>query len=1054
MKTEKIQLGEITIDFKTGLTNEQIVQQRKRYGSNLLTPPPRTPWWKQLLEKFKDPTIIILLASAFISLLMTAIEKYVLGNADVQFTESIGIFLAVFLAITVGYFSERKSEGEFDALNKVKDDIPVKVLRNGQITTTHIGDVVAGDLIVLDMGDKVPADGIMLDSMGLLIDQSLLTGESAPVRKSSAAFQVSSDGAAVVDVDSFTMSSDSSCVYRGTMVNDGHGLMLAVKVGDSTQMGKIAANLADDESKAVTPLVEKLSRLAKQISILGVSGALAIFTCMSLKALAQNNVAQKFVLHTEFEWILAGVSVVLGLILMRFVLRPFFASMDMSLKNWFTQFLASVPLAVASFAIGVSIWGFLNGFFIYTTRFMLSSVGYNAWGTCIASIDVSIALLQQVLTAFVVAVTIIVVAVPEGLPMMVTVSLAMNMLKMARQNCLVRKLVASETIGCATVICSDKTGTLTQNKMQPVWFWANGQSFSSADLSQLTATSVWKDLVNSVCINSEANLERFTDSVGKTAVKRIGNPTECALLAFFDELGTDYLAVRTSANRVGELGHNSQRKMSMVVVKEGAADALDSSALICHIKGAPERILEKCSFIRINGSDVPIDSYKSAIEKELAEASDRALRVLAIASKKTCGACFNPDNPETCLNCPGYVLLGLTGIEDPVRPEVPQAVERCQQAGVNVKMITGDAKPTAIAIAKQCGILSQDYVENTPDGELVLTTDELAAVTDDQIADVSKRLRVLSRSTPMDKLRLVKALHYQGEVVGMTGGGTNDAPALKFADVGLSMGVSGTEVAKEASDIVLIDDNFKSIVTGIWWGRTLYQNIQRFLQFQLSVNFVALTCALIGPLVGVSLPLTVTQLLWINIIMDTFAAIAYSTDPPREFSMHRKPVSRQAHIIMPSMWFSILCNSAFQVAMLGCVLYYGWFLEPGEQKFQFGCDLTDSAVVAQNLKALTVFFTTFIMFQFWHKFNCRALFHNENPFTLLRKNRLFIGVILVITIVQIVMVQFSDFYGIGQIFRTTSLSLRQWLEITGFTALILPVAWIVHQLAFLFGAER
>lgn len=1029
MKTDKVQIGDITIDLKNGLTTDQVADLRKRYGSNLLTPPRRTPWWKQLLEKFKDPTIIILLASAVISLAMTAIEKYALNNPDVHFTESIGIFLAVLLAITVGYFSERKSEGEFDALNKVKEDIPVKVLRNGQITTTHIGDVVTGDLIVLDMGDKVPADGILLDSMGLLIDQSLLTGESAPVRKTPV-IPKSGDGAFAVDTETFEKADESNCVYRGTMVNDGHGVLLAVKVGDSTQMGKIAANLADDESKAVTPLVEKLSRLAKQISILGVSGALAIFTCMSVRTLIQSEIVKEFVQQTGLEWGLVGASVVLGVLLMRFVLRPFFASMDMNLNSWFAQFLATVPMAVASYAVGVSAWGFYD---VYDSA--------------------AIELLQQVLTAFVVAVTIIVVAVPEGLPMMVTVSLAMNMLKMARQNCLVRKLVASETIGCATVICSDKTGTLTQNKMQPVWFWANGQSYSPDQFSQLTATTLWRDLVNSVCINSEANLERFTDSAGKTAVRRIGNPTECALLALFTEFGTDYLAVRTSANRVGEMGHNSERKMSMVLV-EDKADGLNAPALICHIKGAPERILDKCSFVRIDGADVPIESYKSQIESELAAASNRALRVLAIACKKMCDNCFKPEGPETCLSCPGYVLLGLTGIEDPVRPEVPPAVQRCQQAGVSVKMITGDAKPTAVAIAKQCGILSQEYTENAPDGELVLTSEELAAVTDEQLPDVAERLRVLSRSTPMDKLRLVKALHYQGEVVGMTGDGTNDAPALKFADVGLSMGVSGTEVAKEASDIVLVDDNFKSIVTGIWWGRTLYQNIQRFLQFQLSVNFVALTCALIGPLVGVSLPLTVTQLLWINIIMDTFAAIAYSTDPPREFSMHRKPVSRQAHIIMPSMWFTILCNSAFQVAMLGCVLYFGWFLEPGEEKFQFGCDLTNSKVVAENLKALTVFFTTFVMFQFWHKFNCRALFHNENPFTLLRKNRLFIGVIVIITVVQVLMVQFSDFYGIGQIFRTTSLSLRQWLEITGFTATILPVAWFVHQLAFWFGAER
>ena len=408
MSDKNIQLGDITIDLQTGLTTDQVAELRKRYGSNLLTPPPRTPWWKQLLEKFKDPTIIILLASAVISLAMTAIEKYALGNTDVHFTESIGIFLAVLLAITVGYFSERKSEGEFDALNKVKDDIPVKVLRNGQITTTHIGDVVTGDLIVLDMGDKVPADGLLLDSMGLLIDQSLLTGESAPVRKTPVVLK-SGDGAFTVDAEAFEKADDSSCIYRGTMVNDGHGVLLAVKVGDSTQMGKIAANLGDDESKAVTPLVEKLSRLAKQISILGVSGALAIFTCMSLRTLFQSEIVKEFVQQTGLEWVLVAASIVMGVLLMRFVLRPFFASMDMSLKSWFAQFLATVPMAVAAYAVGVSAWGFYD---VYDSA--------------------AIELLQQILTAFVVAVTIIVVAVPEGLPMMVTVSLAMNMLKMAR----------------------------------------------------------------------------------------------------------------------------------------------------------------------------------------------------------------------------------------------------------------------------------------------------------------------------------------------------------------------------------------------------------------------------------------------------------------------------------------------------------------------------------------------------------------------------------------------------------------------------------------------
>ncbi len=1017
MSEKDIQFENAAISPLHGLSDSQISDFRARFGNNLLSPPKRTPWWEQLLEKFKDPTIIILLASAVISLTMTAIEKYALNNPEVHFTESIGIFLAVFLAIAVGYLSERKSEGEFEALNKVKDDIPVKVIRNGQVTTIPIGEVVAGDCIRLDLGDKVPADGILLDGMGLLIDQSLLTGESAPVNKTETTEQA-------VFVDSLSKIDENSKLFRGTMVNDGHGVMLAIKVGDSTEMGQIAANLADDESKSVTPLVQKLSRLAKQISILGVSGALAIFTCMSVETIIKSPLLLEFV-KTPYEPILGIGSLIVGFILMKLLLNPFFASMDMALRGWITQIIATVPMVVMAFAVGISAWGFYD---VYDNQAM--------------------SLLQSVLTAFVVAVTIIVVAVPEGLPMMVTVSLAMNMLKMARQNCLVRKLVASETIGCATVICSDKTGTLTENKMQPVWFWANGKQYNSGQISELSVSPAWSLFVQSVCINSEANLEITTNASGNKTVHRIGNPTECALLTLFDQQGTDYNQVRNALPRVFEMNHNSQRKMSMVLVSSPG-----NNQLICHIKGAPERILEKCSSVQIDKDVQPIFSYLPDINAALTAASDRALRVLAIAYKNTCPNCFADGNLDKCLVCDGYTLLGLVGIEDPVRAEVPPAVERCQRAGVQVKMITGDAKPTAIAIAKGCGILSRSYTDNSGD-ELAYTSEELAAVPDSQLPEVAKRLKVLARSTPMDKLRLVKAMHHDGETVAMTGDGTNDAPALKFADVGLSMGISGTEVAKEASDIVLVDDNFKSIVTGIWWGRTLYQNIQRFLQFQLSVNFVALTCALIGPLVGISLPLTVTQLLWINIIMDTFAAIAYSTDPPREQSMFRKPVSRQAHIIMPSMWFSILLNSAFQVILLFCVLYFGWFLESNEHAFQWGCDLTDQAVVKTNLPALTVFFTTFIMFQFWHKFNCRALFHNESPFTLIHKNRLFLGVIALITLSQVIMVQASEYFSIGQIFRTTPLTGRQWLEITLFTATIIPYAWFVHQLAFWFGAEQ
>ncbi|MDR3197568.1 MAG: cation-translocating P-type ATPase, partial [Planctomycetaceae bacterium] len=407
---------------------------------------------------------------------------------------------------------------------------------------------------------------------------------------------------------------------------------------------------------------------------------------------------------------------------------------------------------------------------------------------------------------------------------------------------------------------------------------------------------------------------------------------------------------------------------------------------------------------------------------------------------------FQEENAEHFTDYQDNTLYALIGITDPIRPEVPHAVTICREAGVHVKMITGDAKPTAVAIAKQAGILSETFIPDnfemeTRRGEIVLTSEELSQLSDEKLVETIPHLRVLARSTPMDKLRLVKAMHQQGEVVAMTGDGTNDAPALKFADVGISMGIAGTEVAKEASDIVLMDDNFRSIVTGIWWGRTLYQNIQKFLQFQLSVNVVALTCALLGPLVGIPLPLTVPQLLWINIIMDTFAAIALSTDPPREHSMKQKPIKREASIITPPMGMTILFCSVFQVLILGIVLFCGLFLEDGKM-FQFNAEPHEP----KNIQALTVFFTTFVMFQFWNIFNCRSLRHDESPFSLLLKNRLFLLIIGLIIFVQIGMVQVSGYWGVGQIFRTESLSVLQWLKIILLTMTIIPFAWIVRNL--------
>jgi len=1010
------------IDLSRGLDAESVRISAEKFGRNTLTPPERDPWWKLLLEKFEDPTIRILLVAAVISLSMTLLEKYVLHHHDASFIEPVGIILAVLLATLAGFFSEMKSAGEFELLNKVKDDIRVKVLRDGQIVEISINDVVVGDLVRLDLGDKVPADGVVVDAMNLLIDQSVMTGESVPVEKHHT-------GPGTIVPGSLEKLDESHHVYRGTMISDGHGMFLVTTVGDKTRLGQIAANLGSAESENATPLTQKLSVLAKQISVVGITGAMAIFTVMAVKAIGGSAIFRNIYwdgFHSRELGILLFltlISLVLGFLTMRLALKPFFESLDIPLKKPLFQGLICVPLVVGVFGVGLGLAVILDasdGTFDYINA-NVQETEVMQW-----AVGGTMELVRQLLTCFVIAVTIIVVAVPEGLPMMVTVSLALNMMKMAKENCLIRKLVASETIGSATVVCSDKTGTLTQNRMTVTWLFAGLKEFDAAQLNTVQRLPQWPKLVESISVNSEASLHIEQDAK-KTTVEGIGNPTECALLRMLYDAGIDYRDYRNKYPRLGELGHNSKRKMSLVFVDT-------DEGRYCWAKGAPEKLIAHCRTVLIDGVAQPIELYREAIDAALNRATGNALRVIALTEKQVSENCFSKGNAEHCLNCGGHTLLALVGITDPIRPEIHQAVERCRQAGVEVKMITGDAEPTAIAIAKQAGILSGA-------DELVLTSDELAQVSDEDLPDITRRLRVLARSTPMDKLRLVKAMHRDGEVVAMTGDGTNDAPALKFADVGISMGLTGTEVAKEASDIVLIDDNFKSIVTGIWWGRTLYNNIQRFLQFQLSVNVVAMTCALIGPLVGIPLPLTVTQLLWINIIMDTFAAIALCTEPPRESSMRRKPVSRDATIITSSMGVSILLSSVYQVTILFAALKFGWFLSE-DDRFEYGLALRDK----ENLEALTVFFTIFVMFQIWRIFLCRSLRYEEPPFGQLLQNKAFLIIVALIAVVQFTMVQASGCLGIGGIFRTVSLSLTQWGGIALLTATIIPVSWAIRFL--------
>ncbi|MDR0327625.1 MAG: HAD-IC family P-type ATPase, partial [Planctomycetaceae bacterium] len=684
------------IDLTQGLTDEQVKQSRQEHGTNALTPPPHDPWWKLLLEKYQDPTIIILLVAAAVSILITILENVFLPEHGASYIDSIGIVFAILLATLAGFFSELKSAKEFDLLNKVKDDILIKVLRGGTIHEVSINDLVVGDVVLLTLGDKVPADGLVTESFGLLIDQSVMTGESVPVEKTADSRRQTAAEA-----------SEESQVYRGTMISDGRGRFIVTRVGDQTRLGQIAANLGAAASESETPLVQKLTHLAGLISKAGMTGAALIFVVM------------------------------------------------------------------AYFAFTAPGWSF-------------------------DSLTTVLPLLKGLLTAFIIAVAIIVVAVPEGLPMMVTIALALNMMKMAKENCLIRKLVASETIGSATVICSDKTGTLTQNKMTVTWCFMCGETADGR--RQTAAENLSPLLADAVAINNEASIN-ITD--GK--IEDIGNPTECALLRLLHGAGIDYQKIQNQSPLVWELSHNSARKMSLVAVDKG-------DQRIIYAKGAPERLLNCCSQVLVNGQSEPMDRHRQTIDDALYRAQDQALRVIAVTMKQAPISnepeSFQEKNAERFTDYCDNTLIALVGISDPIRAEVPLAVKTCHLAGIDVKMITGDAKPTAVAIAKQAGILrSHPHPNPLPEGEgtledVVLTSEELSALSDEQLVEMIPLLKVLARSTPMDKLRLVKAMHRQGAVVAMTGDGTNDAPALKFADVGISMGITGTEVAKEASDMV------------------------------------------------------------------------------------------------------------------------------------------------------------------------------------------------------------------------------------------------------------
>ncbi|MGL6094660.1 MAG: calcium-translocating P-type ATPase, PMCA-type, partial [Fimbriiglobus sp.] len=871
-----------------GLTDAEIADSRGRFGLNRLTPLPREPVWKKFLEKFDDSIIQILLAASLLKIVVDLFDitpvagagalgavvlaiaaAYLLKFADWIPTllfalagalfgvtaalghpsvEGLAVMIAVALATGVAFLSEYRSDQEFEKLNATKDGIRVKVMRAGEVRTFPLDEVVVGDLVLLETGDEIPADGRIVKAAELTIDQSLMTGESEGVRKT-----------VRPDDDTAEGPDQPACVYRGTQVIDGIGEMVVTNVGDDTMIGQIARKLAGDVgdapepapgdatervqskltiSKAETPLQEKLNHLAGLISKVGYAAAIAIFLALLVRGAVFADPREVFVPATRAE---------------------------------------------------------------------------------------AMTVVRHLLDYFVYMVIVIVVAVPEGLPMSVTVSLALAMRKMTRANALVRQLVATETIGSATVICSDKTGTLTQNKMRIVRLGVGGEIVDPSkfvpkahELPSVGFAPVDWIAVNGA-VNSTATLE---EKEGKTVV--VGNSTEGALLHWLRDAGTGYTPYRLENPTVYRQAFSSERKTMTTLARVGGR-------LVVLVKGAPEFVLGRCSRVLAadgTGRDLT-DADRTTIRDQLAAASGEAMRTLAFAHLEL-PADFPTDEDAVHARLGefdrGLTFAGFVAIRDPLRDDVKEAVARCREAGIEVKMITGDNAETARAIARDAGLL------DTPDA-VVMTSDEFGKLTDAELAETLPKLRVLARAKPLDKYRMVRALQAQKHVVAMTGDGTNDAPSLKAADVGLAMGISGTEVAKEASKIVLLDDAFSTIVKAVHWGRSLYENIQRFIQFQLTINVSALLIAFLGPFLGLKPPFTVLQLLWINVIMDTFAAIALCSEPPRAGLMRSPPKRRDESIVTPSMLGNIFVTAAFfvvvMIALLMGMQHADWFRGAG-----------------------------------------------------------------------------------------------------------------------------
>lgn len=959
-------------DVHAGLSSAEVEASRKKYGSNQLTPPSRDPWWVQLLEKFTDPLIVILMVAAVISFIPVI---FVPGHSWI---ESAGIVGAVLLATTVGFINEYRANKEFDILNQVNDITPVRVLRDGKHRMVSKNELVVGDIVTLGAGEEVPADGVVLESVSLKINQSSLTGESEPVLKHPGADEESLPGAYPANI-----------VLRSTLVAEGNGVICITKVGDATEIGRVA-EAASAESESKSPLNQQLGALSQGINVLGFSIAFILFVSLVVHDVMRGN----FALSAGQWWFFSGLVLSLAAILLK-VWYPV-------LHDLLGYCKVDIPTPRLVEAEGGKSWliCLVSGLIIFAISAGIL-IGTGMIGSEISTWMPEMAA-SHLLRYFMIAITLIVVSVPEGLPMSVTLSLAYSMRKMAQQNNLVRQMDACETIGAATVVCSDKTGTLTMNLMS-----VREARFPGLE-EQGSAAPIFPILTEAVSANSTADL----DENGKV----LGNVTEGAMLMYLADKGASYGKSRAAFDMICQLPFHTQNKFMATC---GRSFVLGGKEII-YVKGAPEVVLSMCSSSYGGALD---EAARRAVSDDVASAQRKAMRVLGLAYREG-----RADNPEALRDaCRDLIWLGCFVIQDPVRPDVPDAVRVCLKAGVDIKIVTGDNYETACQIGREIGLL--------PEGELppnaVLTGDQFAKLSDEQLQAGVRDLCVLSRAKPMDKLRLVNALQKNNEVVAVTGDGTNDAPALNHADVGLSMGITGTSVAKEASDIILLDDSFASITRAIKWGRSLYRNIQKFIVFQLTVNVAACGIAALGPFIGCDLPLTVTQMLWVNLIMDTFAALALASEPPSDDVMEHKPRNKMAFIITPTMWRWIL---GLGVAFIAALIVY---IKSMPDELQPGGGLNPDFI-----RSATVLFTGFVMLQFWNLFNARVYGSNKSFVDGIFRNRSFLLILAIILIGQILAVEYGS-----AVFRTTSLSVTDWLLIAAATSPVLIIGEIVRLIA-------